>query len=84
MLSEKVKKVYEENKNSLPAYAWPGGYPIYYVTSYNNIVCPECANKMIKDEYEDITDYDINWEDNKMFCEGGCKIESAYGEDNEE
>jgi hypothetical protein len=32
-----------ENGN-LPAYAWPGGYPIYYVAADNGVLCPVCAN----------------------------------------
>ena len=26
------------------AYAWPGGYPIYYMCTDNGILCPNCAN----------------------------------------
>jgi hypothetical protein len=29
---------------SLPAFAWPGGYQIIYVTADNAVLCPACAN----------------------------------------
>jgi hypothetical protein len=28
----------------LPAYAFPGGYPMMYVTRGGDIICPACAN----------------------------------------
>lgn len=63
-----------------PAYAWPGGYPIYYVDAGNNVLCPDCANR--EDEYADpVTDSDVNYEDEGLYCDDcGAKIESAYGE----
>ena len=27
-----------------PAFAWPGGYPLYYSTADDGILCPGCAN----------------------------------------
>lgn len=27
------------------AYAWPGGYPIYYVTRDGGVLCPDCVRK---------------------------------------
>lgn len=80
----KIQSLKEElekgNISKLPTFSSIGCYPLFYVTSYNNILCAECANDILNDEYEDIISYDINYEDNSMFCEGGCKIESAYGE----
>lgn len=29
----------------LPAYAWPGGYPISYLDAENNELCADCANR---------------------------------------
>jgi hypothetical protein len=78
MFKGEVKKYYDEN-NKLPI----GIYPIYFLSSYNNVYCEECAMQLINDEYEDIIAYDVNYEDDSLYCEHGHKIDSAY-EDNEE
>lgn len=75
-----IEEIFDSNKE-LPKFAWPGGYPLFYRTSYHHIVCPKCANKMIRneDEYEDITHYDANYEDEDLYChECSEKIECAY------
>lgn len=28
---------------TLQSYAWPGGYPLYYLDKGNNVLCPDCA-----------------------------------------
>src|SRR5437899_2447381 len=33
-----------QSDGTLPAYAWPGGYPIVYMAKDNGILCPKCAN----------------------------------------
>src|SRR5262249_45369102 len=70
----RMKPQRDENGN-LPAYAWPGGYPIYYLCADNGILCPHCANTepavRLADEQADYPDYDqwrimavdVNWED---------------------
>ena len=80
-MNEKVLKIYEENNNILPAYAWPGGYPMFYVNNHNDVLCPDCANKT--DEFdEELVNYDANWEDPSLYCDHCSKrIESAYAED---
>lgn len=66
----------------LPYFSYIGLYPLYYITSYGNIICPECANKIINDDYEDIVNYDVNWEDDSLYCSHCSKrIKSAYGGD---
>jgi hypothetical protein len=69
------------NNRGLPAYAWPGGYPMYYVTDEGTILCAEHANA--EGDYTDelITAADVNWEDASLYCEHGERIESAYAED---
>jgi hypothetical protein len=66
---------------TLPAYAWPGGYPVFYLDGENCVLCPKCANK----EATAPTVYGVNWEDPQLFCEecNEC-IESAYAEDESE
>ena len=36
-------KIYRESTGALPAYAWPGGYPFYYLDANNDVLCPACA-----------------------------------------
>ena len=65
----------------LPAYAWPGGYPIFYLTKKGNVLCPKCANKEGVRSEDPPTAHDANWEDPDLYCEGCNKrIESAYAE----
>jgi hypothetical protein len=77
-----------ENGN-LPAYAWPGGYPIYYLAKDNGVLCPKCANEYTpeRDNPDQLAPvaYDINWEDSQLFCENcNTRIESAaYAEDSD-
>jgi hypothetical protein len=33
-----------DSKGDLPAYGWPGGYPIVYVTKDGGELCAACAN----------------------------------------
>jgi YgiT-type zinc finger domain-containing protein len=70
----------------LPAYAWPGGYPIFYLASDNGVLCPSCANeyKPGRDTEEQLKPVaaDVNYEDPALFCEHcGKRIESAYAEE---
>jgi hypothetical protein len=87
-----MKPQRDENGN-LPAYAWPGGYPIYYLCADGGILCPQCANKESAvrhaDEHPDYPDYDqwrivageVNWDDTSLTCDNcSQRIESAYGD----
>ena len=70
-----------DDDGKLPTYAWPGGYPLHYIDKQSNVLCPECANHEI-DDSQAVIGYDINWEDESMFCDDcGKHIEAAYGED---
>lgn len=74
-----------ENGN-LPAYAWPGGYPIFYLAKDNGVLCPECANafKPERDNADQLEPIaaDVNYEDSALYCEHCNKrIESAYAEE---
>jgi hypothetical protein len=33
-----------DEHGNLEAFAWPGGYPIYYCDKENSILCQSCAN----------------------------------------
>jgi hypothetical protein len=73
-------------------YAWPGGYPIYFITSDGEPL----SFDTVKENYREVlyamkyfqnfsgwyvVAYEVNWEDDNLFCaHSGEKIESAYGE----
>lgn len=99
-LNQKIKRIIAEQRRwdkdepLLPSYAWPGGYPIYYIDKNGYALCPDCAIEEIQ-EYMDATEdekelyeddlpvvYGINYEEPDLFCEG-CneKIECAYCDD---
>ena len=45
----------------LDAYAWPGGYPIYYTDGRNDTICAECANKLRQDYIDGIWTMLLEW-----------------------
>ena len=69
-------------------YAWPGGYPLFAITSDGAALCSKCC----KTERESIgtttgsdgwcvIGVDANWEDPQLFCDHcSDRIESAYAE----
>jgi hypothetical protein len=68
---------------TLPAYAWPGGYPIVYYTEEGLTLCHRCAND--PDTSDPVADADVYWEGPAIVCEDkGETIESAYGDPDEE
>jgi len=79
----------EVNRKPLPAYAWPGGYPIFYVCDDGGCLCPKCVNKEIEQIDESVKTNardgwrvdaaDINYEDANLYCDN-CNefIEAAY------
>ena len=76
--------------DKLPSYAFPGGYPLFYVVADSGILCSDCANseeykKALEDYPEDkqwlIVEYDINYENAYLYCENcNNRIESAYND----
>jgi hypothetical protein len=73
-------------------YAWPGGYPCYFITSdgtalswlavqINRRAILEAIAGKISDGWR-VIGIDINWEDSALYCDDtGERIESAYSED---
>lgn len=72
-------------------YAWPGGYPCYFVTKDGGTLSFDAARECRREILEAIRDnnnpcwrvigLDINWE-MELYCDHtGKQIESAYGED---
>lgn len=76
---------------TIEAYAWPGGYPIFYVCADGECLCPKCVaenRELIEsapeylDDQWNVIGQDINWEDSSMYCAHcNSRIESAYAED---
>ena len=73
-------------------YAWPGGYPCYFVTSDGAALSFEAARKERRNILESIAHrlndgwcvigLDVNYEDNQLYCDHtNERIPSAYGED---
>lgn len=72
-------------------YAWPGGYPRYFITSDGAALSYKSAadnQDQIIDAIENksndgwrIVGCDINWEDLELYCEHSSeRIESAYAD----
>lgn len=76
-------------------YAWPGGYPCYFVMSDGGALSFAAAKANIRDILETFTvegaiyqtgwrpvALEINWEDGALTCDHtGALIECAYGDD---
>ena len=76
-------------------YAWPGGYPMHFLTSDGATLCFDC----VRDNFRNIADSikndisdgwkvvacDINWEDDHCPCDDcGKLLECAYPSNDEE
>jgi hypothetical protein len=72
-------------------YAWPGGYPCYFITSDGAALSFKAVKQELRNILEAIAHkkndgwrvigFDINYEDENLFCDHtGEHIESAYGE----
>ncbi len=75
------------------AYAWPGGYPLYFVTSDGAALSFDAARANRRyilqsiahrnDRAWRVIGVDVNWEDENLYCDDtGARIPSAYGDDN--
>ena len=73
-------------------YAWPGGYPMFAITSDGAALCVACVKKEMRNIVTAIAQgmlngwkvvaIDINWEDSNLYCHHCSeRIESAYSED---
>jgi hypothetical protein len=78
-------KPLDNTTNNLQSYAWPGGYPIVYLTADMAICCPKCANKKNDWEDDEVNEYFIHYEGPPEICEFcNAEIESAYGDPDDE
>ncbi len=74
------------------AYAWPGGYPLYFVMADGGAMsfkAVEAEADRIRTEINEPSDkewhplgVEVNWEDPDLYCDHtNERIESAYAED---
>jgi len=70
-------------------FAWPGGTPLYAVTSDGVAICPKCAATE-REAIATTTGSDgwcvvgiqANWENDDLYCDHcSAQIPSAYGDD---
>lgn len=81
------------SRKPLDSFAWPGGYPMFYIFADGGCICPKCANANIEQIDADIrvgghrnshggwaiNAADVNYEDPDLACDHcGERIESAY------
>ena len=93
-----TKKTYAKtDAGKLITYAWPGGYPVYYIMGDGGSLCAGCANAEdqvyldvdgppddIDDPQWEVVAQEANWEDENLCCDHcNKKIESAYGPESE-
>lgn len=86
----------EVNRQPLPSFAWPGGYPLFYVFADGGCICPDCVNREIDDIDAAnrgerrcnshggwaVDAVDVNYEDADLVCDHcGERIPSAYADE---
>ena len=90
MLPDKLISPLNGSDLGYPAWAWPGGYPIFYICQDDNVLCVDCANGKNGSEASSENDdpewhligSDINWENESLYCvHCDGMIPSAYGDD---
>lgn len=78
-----------DEDGQLTAYAWPGGYPLFYDVKDGGVLCVKCAREaeaegLIKDPDDPqwyIVAADVNYESPDLYCDHcGERIPSAYAE----
>mgnify|MGYP003350628761 CR=1 FL=1 len=74
-------------------YAWPGGYPLYFICADGEPLSFEAViqeyRQVLRDVRDNVTAYgwrviacEVNWEDAALYCaHSGRRIEAAYCED---
>ena len=78
------------NREPLPKWDWPGGYPLYYVCSDGGALCPDCVNRELdkidgstRSKSRDgwaLAGVGVHWEGEPISCDHcGQDIDSAYG-----
>lgn len=81
--------LHRDEDGTLPAFAWPGGYPFLYLMADGECLCPACANGKNGSEASESLDAPadwrivasyIHWEGEPECCAHcGAMVDSAYG-----
>ncbi len=88
-----MSAITRHDDGTLPTYAWPGGYPLFYLTKDCGVLCPDCANGKNGSEAHETSDdpqwrlvaCDVHWEGEPLTCDHcNAEIESAYGGEDDE
>lgn len=82
-----LERCINENDGKLQSWAWPGGYPIGYLTGEGSVLCPHCANKALSDpnefdKFKPQSYFIIQHEEDFAYCDG-CSKEIGAIEENE-
>lgn len=86
-----IIELIDSTTGNVPSFAWPGGYPVFYLTFDGATICPSCTNKELAQILESTLDdardgwnvagAEVNWENTSMYCDHcGSRIASAYAE----
>ena len=77
------------SSGEFPAYAWPGGYPVVYLTDDGATLCAPCANRENGSEADPrgvpgsgwlLVAGNVHWQGEPEACDHcGDRVESAYG-----
>ncbi len=90
MIIENTKDLKTALRNG--KYAWPGGYPLYFIADDGEALSFESVCDQIKQVMREVKTKDsrsgwrviaceVNWEDSDLYCaQSGRRIESAYCE----
>lgn len=83
--ADEMKGIYEAPRD-LPAFAWPGGYTLIYVTEAGDILCAKCATEAVDEAQDDMPiGYQTHDEGESEHCANcNCEMESSYGPVDEE
>ena len=61
------------------------GYPLFYVLNQETVLCADCCTDQYNEESGDHIESEVNYDDENLYCwECSEKIESAYGENDQE
>lgn len=82
-MNPKLAELISMNEGELPSFITEDLYPVYYLTRKGEILCPTCANLVLKGKAkgqilaDDLEDFRLNWDNYDLKCKYGHKIESA-------
>ena len=63
-------------------YAWPGGYPLFFMTMDGATLSFDAMRERFRAEAGAVMGVGVNWEDPALTCDHtGERIPSAYGDD---